>query len=188
MADNKTEDTKDDNGVGLGVDIVSIERMNKILDETPNFIDYTYNESEIEYCKKSSRWVEHFATHFAAKEAVLKALGNGFLEGTGPKDVEILHNDKGKPYCVLHNRIKEIADEQKIKDIPISLSFTNTDAVAVAIALTEKSAVQNEALNKAVDPVAQLTQKFKEAKKLLEEQDILGHEDDKEKEDQTNNL
>lgn len=171
--------------VGLGVDIVDISRMRDILDKTPNFIEYTYTSIEAEYCQKSSRFVEHYATHFAAKEAVLKALGIGFAEGVGPKDVEVLHDEKGKPYVELYGRVKGVAEELRIKDIPISLSFTNNEAVGFAIALTEESAFENEVLKKSKDPMAELTKQFKEAKKILEEnpKDFFSSENQKDKED-----
>ena len=169
MSTNEVRNTNDSKTVGLGVDIVDVTRMRDILNKTPNFIEHTYTSQEAEYCQKSSRFVEHYATHFAAKEAVLKALGCGFSEGVSPKDVEVLHDDKGKPYVELHGRVKGIAEELKIKDLPISLSFTNTEAVGFAIALTEESAFENEVLKKSKDPMAELTKQFKEAKKILEE-------------------
>lgn len=168
---------KKDN-VGLGVDIVSVERMKKILKDTPNFIEFTYTQNEIEYCKKTTRWAEHFATHFAAKEAVLKALGCGFFRDAVPKDVEVMHDAKGKPYVEIKNRVKEIAEKNQIKEIPISLSFTNNDAVAVAIALSDATSFQQEVLNKVKDPLAELTKQFKEAKKILSE-DISNNNNEK---------
>lgn len=185
MAEDANQNIDDKNSVGLGVDIVDIARMREILDKTPNFIDHTYTSVEAEYCQKSSRFVEHYATHFAAKEAVLKALGLGFAEGIIPKDVEVLHDEKGKPYVDLHGRVKGIAEELKIKDIPISLSFTNTEAVGFAIALTEESAFENEVLKKSKDPMAELTKQFKEAKKILEEapKELLREPNDNEDEE-----
>lgn len=186
MPSNEVQNTNDSKTVGLGVDIVDIARMRDILDKTPNFIEHTYTSVEVEYCQKSSRFVEHYATHFAAKEAVLKALGLGFAEGLSPKDVEVLHDDKGKPYVILHGRAKGAAEELDIKDVPISLSFTNTEAVGFAIALTEESAFENEVLKKSKDPMAELTKQFKEAKKILEEasQEIQkGESNEKDKED-----
>lgn len=186
MTSSEDKNNNDSKTVGLGVDIVDIARMRDILDKTPNFIEYTYTPVEAEYCQKSSRFVEHYATHFAAKEAVLKALGCGFAEGVVPKDVEVLHDEKGKPYVELYGRVKGIAEELKIKDIPISLSFTNTEAVGFAIALTEESAFENEVLKKSKDPMAELTKQFKEAKKILEEnpKDFCPSENQKESEDE----
>lgn len=183
MPTKEDQNIDDSKTVGLGVDIVDITRMRDILDKTPNFIEHTYTSAEAEYCQKSSRFVEHYATHFAAKEAVLKALGCGFSEGVSPKDVEVLHDDKGKPYVELHGRVKGIAEELKIKDLPISLSFTNTEAVGFAIALTEESAFENEVLTKSKDPMAELTKKFKEAKKILDENPKELNNEQKNKED-----
>lgn len=183
MSVNEDQNIDDSKTVGLGVDIVDIARMRDILDKTPNFIEHTYTSAEAEYCQKSSRFVEHYATHFAAKEAVLKALGCGFSEGVSPKDVEVLHDDKGKPYVELYGRVKGIAEELKIKDLPISLSFTNTEAVGFAIALTEESAFENEVLKKSKDPMAELTKQFKEAKKILEENPKELNNEQKDKED-----
>lgn len=168
--DAENQNNQDKNSVGLGVDIVDVERMREIIDRTPNFLENTFSEEEIKYCKSSTRYVEHFATHFAAKEAVLKALGCGFAEGVAPTDVEVSHTDKGKPFVILYGVVKGIAEEKQVKDIPISLSFTNTEAVGFAIALTEDAAKQNKVLDKSNDPMVQLTKQFKEAKKLLDEQ------------------
>lgn len=183
MTINDVQNINDSKTVGLGVDIVDISRMRDILDKTPNFIEYTYTSAEAEYCQKSSRFVEHYATHFAAKEAVLKALGIGFAEGISPKDVEVLHDDKGKPYIELYGRVKGAAEELGIKDIPISLSFTNTEAVGFAIALTEESAFENEVLKKSKDPMAELTKQFKEAKKILDQNPKEFNNGQKDKED-----
>lgn len=169
MADKPKEIENNDN-IGLGVDIVEISRMGDILDKTPNFVDFTFLPSEKEYCMAiSNRSVEHFATHFAAKEAVLKALGTGFSKDVTPKDIEVLHDDKGKPFVVLHGKAKENAEALKIVNIQISLSFTKQEAVSVAIALKEGSNLQARVLNKSNDPTAELTRQFKEAKKILDE-------------------
>ena len=169
MSENDIQNNEEENSVGLGVDIVDVERMRNLIERTPNFIGHTFTDDEVLYCNKSSRNVEHFATHFAAKEAVLKALGCGFTQGISPKDVEVCHNEKGKPFVKLCGRVKELADERGIESFPISLSFTNTEAVGVAIALTKDAAAENKVLEKSKDPVAELTRQFKEAKKILDE-------------------
>lgn len=161
---------KDNNDVGLGVDIVDIKRMSNIISQTPNFIEKNFTKKEIDYCKKSTRYVEHFSTHFAAKEAVLKALGYGFQDGTSPNDIEVGHDDKGKPFIILSGKAKVIADEKSVLNIPISLSFTNTEAVAVAIAITQNNNLSNDLIEKNKNSVSELTQKFKEAKKILDDE------------------
>ena len=119
----------------IGVDIVEIERMRAILERTPRFKTRIFSEDEQTYCNKKARPECHYATRFAAKEAVLKALGTGFSEGIGPRDVEVVITAKGKPQVKLYRRAEEKAAELGIKDIPLSLSYTQDDAVACALAL-----------------------------------------------------
>ncbi|MDO5328834.1 MAG: holo-ACP synthase [Coriobacteriia bacterium] len=153
--------------VGLGVDIVDIARMEEILIRTSNFANFTFTEDEISYCNARGNSVTHFATHFAAKEATLKCLGTGFLHGIGPKDVEVRHNNSGAPYIVLHGPAKKIADEMDISNIPISLSYTHTEAVAIAVAMKDEYARSKVDEVKQQDIASELTAQFKEAKKLL---------------------
>lgn len=173
MDKNKLNNSLEDNAVGLGVDIVDVQRIQDIIDKTPNFIEHTFCDDEIKYCKSSSRWAEHFATHFAAKEAVVKALGLGFSNGIQPKDIEVKHNDKGKPWIVLYDKAKEEAEKLNVVKIPISLSFTNKEAVGFAIALTDNTSKQKDVLEKSKDPMAELTKQFKQAKQILDDDNLL---------------
>lgn len=116
--------------VGLGVDIVEIARMRKIIDRSPAFVEKVYSAAERAYCDSHAHPEVHYATRFAAKEAVLKALGTGFSEGIGWLDVEVRRTSKGRPYVVLTGRAREVAREQGVREIPLSLSYTHTDAVA----------------------------------------------------------
>ena len=120
--------------VGLGVDIVEIARMRKIIDRSPAFVEKVYSAAERAYCDSHAHPEVHYATRFAAKEAVLKALGTGFSEGIGWLDVEVRRTSKGRPYVVLTGRAREVAREQGVREIPLSLSYTHTDAVACAMA------------------------------------------------------
>lgn len=155
-----------DESVGLGVDIVEIERMGKILGRSPSFAAKVFSEAEREYCDGHAHPEVHYATRFAAKEAVLKALGTGFSEGIGWRDVEVRRTSKGRPYVVLTGRAREVAREQGVREIPISLSFTHTDAVACAMAITEQAVAAQERRR---DPMEELTRQFKDARSLLDE-------------------
>lgn len=167
-------------GVGFGVDIVELERIKKILERTPSFARKVYSEQERAYCDKKKRREIHYATRFAAKEAVVKALGTGFSEGVGVRDVEVGRTDKGKPFVILHNRAKEIADERGILEIPLSLSYTHTEAIACAMTITEESLKIKEEQR---DPMQELAQQFKEVRSILDEVDTTKKEDeDKQKE------
>ena len=84
--------------VGLGVDIVEIERMRRILDRTPSFAHKVFTDAEQDYCNRKGNPATHYAARFAAKEAVCKALGTGILaSGIGMRDVEVVRDSHGKP-------------------------------------------------------------------------------------------
>ena len=87
--------------VSLGVDIVEIDRMRAILKRSPAFARRAFSSEEQAYCNATAAPEFHYATRFAAKEAVLKALGTGFSQGIGMKDVEVALDAKGKPRAVL---------------------------------------------------------------------------------------
>lgn len=152
--------------VGLGVDIVEIERMRAILKRTPSFARRVFSEAEQAYCDGKAQPEVHYATRFAAKEAVVKALGTGFSEGIGVRDIEVRRTSKGRPYVVLTGRAREVAREQGVREIPLSLSFTHTEAVACAMAITEDSVA---AAKKRVDPAEELAAQFKDARAMLDD-------------------
>ena len=152
--------------VGLGVDIVEIERMKRILERNPSFSQRVFSEAECAYCDKSSNPATHYALRFAAKEAVVKALGTGFADGIGVRDIEVERAKGGKPNAKLSGRALEIANEQGIRDLSISLSYTHTDAVACALAVTESAMKASE---KRKDPMEELARKFKETRGILDE-------------------
>lgn len=155
-----------DESVGLGVDIVEIARMAKILRRSPSFAEKTYSAAERAYCDSHAHPEVHYATRFAAKEAVLKALGTGFSQGIHPLDIEVRRTAKGRPYVVLTGRAREVAREQGVREIPLSLSFTHTDAVACAMAITEDSIAAQERRR---DPMEELARQFKEARTMLDD-------------------
>ncbi len=117
-----------------GIDIVKIERIS--LDE--KFISKIANEREIEYLKtykteKSQR--ESLAGLWAVKEAVFKLLGLGKTSGVVFKDIELCHEESGRPYVILSNIAQETFKNLKLSSIEISISHTDKNAVAVAVAM-----------------------------------------------------
>lgn len=164
-----------DGQVGLGVDIVEIARVRRILERTPSFRTRVFSEEERAYCDATANPEVHYATRFAAKEAVVKALGTGFSRGIGVRDIEVRRNAKGRPYVVLSGRAKQVAAEQGVRELPLSLSFTHTDAVACAMAITEESVRAQE---QRVNPMEELAKQFKEARKMLDEMDAPQAEPD----------
>jgi holo-[acyl-carrier protein] synthase len=156
----------DSENVGLGVDIVEIEHMRKILQRSPSFSRVVFSADEQEYCEKMGSPETHYALRFAAKEAVVKALGTGFSEGIGVLDIEVRRNAKGRPVVVLRGAAKDIAAKRGVRDIPLSLSYTHTEAVACAMAITESS---RKATRERIDPMEELTRKFKETRSMLDD-------------------
>lgn len=175
MADQPQKDFTLDGSVSMGVDIVEIERIQSILRRTPSFTKRAFSEEEQSYCNKSSQPENHYATRFAAKEAVLKALGTGFSQGIGLRDVEVVLNSKGKPHVRLYRKAALLAAEKGIREIPLSLSYTHKEAVACALAITENDV---DALKKKNDPTQELARQFKEARRLLDDLDDQEHPDD----------
>ena len=152
--------------VGLGIDLVQIERMEQILARTPSFARKVFSEAERAYCDATSSPATHYATRFAAKEAVLKALGTGFSFGIHPRDIEVVRHPTGRPTAKLSRHAEEIAKELHVVELPISLSYTHTEAVACAMAITEDSV---RARLERVDPMEELSKQFKELRGMLDE-------------------
>lgn len=120
--------------VHCGVDIIEIDRIKKSVDELESFRSKVFTEKEIEYCEgRNKAKYESYAARFAAKEAVLKALGTGLADGLEWKHIEISNDERGKPEVVLAHRALEIFREMNAKSIDISLSHCSTYAVAYAV-------------------------------------------------------
>ena len=112
--------------MGLGTDIVEIERIRHNMNEKFLFRIFTEEERK-RIAGKSYR----AAGIFAAKEAASKALGTG-IKGFGWHDIEILKKESGKPYVRLHGKAETLAKEQGIKEMEISISHCRYYATAVA--------------------------------------------------------
>lgn len=114
---------------GIGCDIVCVSRIERLL-SNPHFSGKVYTPCEREYFDHSAQTA---AGLWAAKEAVCKALGTGFV-GFLPTDIEILRYKNGQPYVLLHNGAEHIAAAYSIANIHISISHEQEQAMAFAIA------------------------------------------------------
>ena len=152
---------------GVGVDMLEIERMERVMARRPNFVVRVFTDEERAYCEKSARPAEHYAARFAAREAVLKALGTGFSDGIGFKDVSVTRDAQGRPIALLTGRADEVARELGIIEVALSLSHTAGLAVANAMAITED--VRPAPKKKGEDERAQIARSFKEARSVLDE-------------------
>lgn len=124
----------DEMEVFVGTDIIEVERIKKISEKRPHFLEKIFTERERKLLlRKKNPW-PHLAGFFSAKESVSKVLGTG-IRGFSWQDIEIIHNEYGKPEVVLKGKAKVIASEKKIKEIKLSISHTSDYVVSVAIAV-----------------------------------------------------
>ena len=120
--------------IRTGTDIIEISRVKESIESTnEKFCERVYTEKEREYCEnKKMQKYQHYAVRFSAKEAVFKAISDE-LENKFQiswKDIEILNDEKGRPYVnILNNKI------QNIEDIDISLSHCKQYAIANVVVI-----------------------------------------------------
>ena len=140
-------DTPDNDGqtslmiVGVGVDMVEVERIRKALEDLRigrRFRERVFTGSEIHYCERKRRGrYESYAGRFAAKEAVMKALGRGWGSKVGWLDIEVARARSGKPEIVLHRKTARLAEELGIRRWFVSISHTEQHGLAYVIAQSE---------------------------------------------------
>lgn len=153
---------------GVGVDMVEIARMRRILTRTPRFRYRVFTEEERAYCDKRADPGASYAGCFAAREAVLKALGCGF-DSVGFADVSVSHDEKGRPVAILAGEAAKIAQRQGVTEVYISISHTREVAVANAVASTPDSVPRRE--ERKEDEKAVIEAQFKQARALLDDLD-----------------
>ena len=124
------------NLLGIGTDIIECLRIAQMIQRHgEQFIERVYTPHEIQYCQARKQATQHFAGRWAAKEAVLKALGTGWIRGISWRDVEVRTETSGKPTIVLRGGARDAADAQGISEVLISISHCRTFATAYATAV-----------------------------------------------------
>jgi holo-[acyl-carrier protein] synthase len=109
----------------VGIDLIEIERIERALERRPRLANRLFTADELAYAQDRARPGRHLAARFAAKEAVIKALGTG----VPPREIEVV---AGKPpHVQLHGSAAEVAGE---REVSISLTHSRESAAAVAIA------------------------------------------------------
>ena len=120
--------------ISIGVDIVEIDRIERAFDHSGDrFRDRVFTEVEIAYCEQLGSRLASYAARFAAKEAVMKALGTGWSEGIGWKDIEVSREDKGPPVVRLSGRAQEVFEKLGANRIHVSLSHSRGIAMAQVV-------------------------------------------------------
>ena len=118
--------------VGIGNDIIEIERIEKAISKE-GFKNKIYTQRELENIKKRGNRAETYAGVFSAKEAISKAIGTGVREFS-LTDLEILHEDLGKPYVVISEKLDKIIKSKK-EDYQIEISISHSKKYAIAMAI-----------------------------------------------------
>lgn len=128
--------------IGTGIDLAEIDRIEQALAARhgARFRDRVYTAGEQKYCESRGRGrAQSYAARFAAKEAVMKALGTG-VRGVGWRDIEVLPNRRGKPLVFLYGRGARRAEDIELRGLEISMTHSNELAMASVVgerALTE---------------------------------------------------
>ena len=120
--------------IGVGIDVCDVDRMRRVLARSPRFAARVFTEDEQAYCRKRRDPVERFAARFAAKEAVLKAMGVG-LGACAFREIEVVRAESGAPSLALRGAAGELAAARGIANWHVSLSHTSTVAEALVIAV-----------------------------------------------------
>jgi holo-[acyl-carrier protein] synthase len=128
---------------GIGVDIVEIGRLDRALVRWgERFTEKIFTSAELEYSMRFRRPAQHLSARFAAKEAVVKALGQGFREGCRMCDVEVVTESTGRPGVRLHGAMRRLAERRGVENVFLSLSHSGETAVAQAVAVGSAGKVE----------------------------------------------
>jgi holo-[acyl-carrier protein] synthase len=121
--------------IGVGIDLVSVPRMERALSSAwaSRFIARVFSPHEIEVCEKSPSRAQSYSARFAAKEALVKALGTGFRRGVAPHMIQVRGEEFRPPTLVLIDRALAEADAQGVRRVHVSLTHTPDCAAAVVI-------------------------------------------------------
>jgi holo-[acyl-carrier protein] synthase len=127
--------------ISTGVDLAEVDRIRAALEDARiglRFRARVYTAQEIAYCEKKRRGkYESYAGRFAAKEAVMKALGRGWGAKVRWLDIEVARARSGKPEIVLHDKTAQLAAELGIQRWALSITHTKEHGLAFVIAQDE---------------------------------------------------
>src|ERR1700744_6468150 len=109
--------------LGIGTDIIECPRIGRMIEQHGELsLRRVYTEREIRYCQSRKHAIEHFARRWAAKEAILKAIGTGWRRGSAWTDLEVRNTFTGEPRVHVGGGAKEATLKRGIADILISIS------------------------------------------------------------------
>ncbi|MDO4585146.1 MAG: holo-ACP synthase [Planctomycetia bacterium] len=125
---------------GIGTDITSCERIQKMIEKHGEyFVSRVYSDWETLYCRGRRESVESFTGRWCAKEAILKAIGTGWIRGIAWRDMEVRTRSSGAPYVLLGGGVLDFVNQHGISEILVSISHCRTYATAMAVAVCEEN-------------------------------------------------
>ena len=132
------------NVIGIGTDIVECLRIAQMIERHAEmFIDRVYTPTEIQYCQSRKQSTQHFAGRWAAKEAILKALGTGWRRGISWRDIEVRNIPGGKPVVAMRGGARDVVESLGISEMLISISHCRSHATAYALALGKEKKTED---------------------------------------------
>lgn len=161
---------------GVGIGILEIVRMEQALRRRPSFAQRVFTDEERRFCEGAARPAEHYAARLAARGAVAKALLGEGIDGAhrpssiGRRDVSVGHAENGRPVAVLSGRAEELAAQQGVREVALSLSFTHDVATAMALLVTDDVRPKPKEER---DPKQELLSSFREARSVIDELERL---------------
>lgn len=121
--------------VGIGLDLVEVARLERVVRRRGDrFLRRVFTDGELAYCAEGKDKFLRLAARFAAKEAVLKALGTGLRQARW-REVEVVREASGRPFVRLHGASAALRDRLGVSDILLTMTHTATTAAAQAVAL-----------------------------------------------------
>jgi len=121
---------------GIGTDIIEVSRIHAVMEKDIGFREKIFTSGEIAYCETKKHKYENYAARFSAKEAFMKAIGTGWRFGIRFADIDVYHDEFGKPLIRLFGKAEELAKIEGISKIHVSLSHVKE--IATAIVIVEK--------------------------------------------------
>lgn len=111
----------------IGIDIEQSSRFKKL---SKKVAERVYTEAELEYARRFVLSYEHLCSMWCAKEATVKAIGDGKISY---KDIEIYHDSHGKPYVKINKALENELKRHGAREIKISISHSKNYATAVCL-------------------------------------------------------
>ena len=124
---------------GTGTDIIEVSRIKAVMDRDIGFREKIFTAGEIAYCETKKHKYENYAARFSAKEAFLKAIGTGWRFGIRFADIDVYHDEYGKPLIRLSGKAEQLAKDEGISKIHVSLSHLKEMATAVVVVEIDRS-------------------------------------------------